>query len=59
MAQYFSNDFGLGDKGNDAELASAVETNERVGKVDAPDEMSPSFSHCCSLLWGDGGVDLF
>ena len=59
MAQDLSNDFGFGDEGHDAELASTVGTNKRVGKVHASDKMSPSFSHCGALLWRDGGVDLF
>ncbi len=49
----------LGDESNDAQLASTVWTNERVGKVDASDQMSPSFSQCGPLLWGEGGVDWF
>ena len=59
VEQDFSNDFGFGNEGNDAELASSVWTNERIGKVDTSDQMSPSFSQCGPLLWGDGGVDLF
>ncbi len=59
VAQDLSNDFGLGDESNDAQLASTVWTNERVGKVDASDQMSPSFSQCGPLLWGEGGVDWF
>ena len=59
VAQDFSNDFGFGDEGNDAELTSAVWTNERVGKVDASNQMSPSFSQWGALLWREGGVDWF
>ena len=46
-------------KGNHPELAAAVWTNERVGQVDAPDEMSPPFPQCGPLLWREGGVDWF
>ena len=58
MAQDLSNDLGLGDEGNDAELASTVGADERVGQVDASDPMRPSFSQYGLLLRGDGGVDL-
>ena len=66
VAQDLSNDFGFGDESNDAELASAVgtnervgEVNERVGEVDASDQVSPSSSQCGAVLCRDGGVDLF
>ena len=59
MAQDLSNDFGLGDESNDVQLAPTVGTNERVGEVNASDQMSPPFSQCGALLWGDGGVDWF
>ena len=59
VAQDLSNDFVLGDEGHDAELASTVLKKERVGKVDASDQMSPTFSQCGAVLWRDVGVDLF
>ena len=59
VTQDLSSDLGFGDEGDDAELASAVRTNKRVGQVDAPDQMSPSFSQCGPFLWREGGLDLF
>ena len=60
MSPIFSKEaFARSDESNDAQLASTLGTNERVGKVDASDKMSPSFSQCGPLLWGEGGVDWF
>jgi hypothetical protein len=58
MSQDFFDDSGFGDEGNDAELTAAVWTNERVGEVDPPDELSPSLAKSGTLLWREVGFVL-
>ena len=43
MIENFPNDFGLGEEGNDAKLASAG-TEQWVGLVNPPDQIGPALS---------------
>ena len=56
VAQELSNDFGFGDEGNDAELTAAVGADQRVGEVDPPNELSPTFSESGALSGRELGL---
>ena len=55
MIENPSDDLLLGDEGNDAKLASAV-TEEWVGLVNPPDQISPTFSECGTMFGSQFGL---
>ena len=57
MIENFSNDFVLGDEGNDTEGAAAV-TFQGIGLIHPPNELSPTFSQCGALFRREVGFVL-
>ena len=55
MVEDPSDDLGLGDEGNDDKLATAG-TEEWVGLVNPPDQISPTFSECGTMFGSEFGL---
>ena len=55
MVEDLADDLGLGDEGNDAKLATAG-TEEWVGLVNPPDQISPTFSACGTMFGIEFGL---
>ena len=56
MLEDFGDHLGLGDESDESQLAPTVGTDQGVGKVDTPDEVSPSSSQRGPFLRRHGGV---
>ncbi len=58
MIENASDHLGLGDEGNDAKLVTAG-TEEWVGLVNPPDQISPTLSECGTMFGSELGLISF